>query len=147
WLVAAGAYVWTRIGWPEILTIAPLDLGVLLLGAFAPLAFLWLLLGYFHRGLEARLKGNALDQLMANLGYPSTEAEARVARLTETLDRHAKTLQASTDTAARRLEAVTGALEKQGASAGSATDNLLETSDRIKKELDTRDAHIRDLID
>ena len=80
WLVAAGAYAYTRIGWPEILTIAPLDLGILLLGAFAPLAFLWLLLGYFYRGHEARLKGHALDQLMANLGYPSAEAEARVAR-------------------------------------------------------------------
>src|SRR5690606_16547920 len=147
WLVAAGAYIWTRIGWPEILTLAPFDLGILLLGAFAPLAFLWLLLGYFNRGMEARLKGNALDQLLASLGYPSAEAEARVARLTEALERHSKALQTSTDAAATRIETVTGALEKQGTSAGVAADNLLQTSDRLKTELEAREAHVRDLID
>ena len=147
WLSAVGAYVYTRIGWPDVLQIAPLDLGILLLGAFAPLAFLWLLLGYFYRGLEARLKGNALDQLMANLGYPSTEAENRVARLTAALERQSKAVQDSTEKAALRIEDASGHLEKQGNAASSATDGLLKTSDRIKGELESREQQINALID
>lgn len=40
--------------------LAPNELGDALAGAFAPLAFLWLVLGYFQQGVELRNSGEAL---------------------------------------------------------------------------------------
>ena len=44
----------------DIRTLPPNELGDLLAGAFAPLAFLWLVLGYFQQQRELRLNTEAL---------------------------------------------------------------------------------------
>ena len=47
WLLLGYIYIRTTVGW-EAFTVLPADeLGNFLEGAFAPLAFLWLVIGYF----------------------------------------------------------------------------------------------------
>ena len=48
WLLAAAAYIYTR--WPRIEEVEAFDVAVLVNGVVAPLAFLWLIIGYFHQG-------------------------------------------------------------------------------------------------
>ena len=54
WLLLGALYVSTTIGWAKVGDLPADILGNFLEGAFAPLAFLWLVIGYFlqHRELE-----------------------------------------------------------------------------------------------
>jgi len=57
-LIGLGVYVGVK--WQAILNLAPNEVGDALAGAFAPLAFLWLVLGFFQQGAELRNSGKAL---------------------------------------------------------------------------------------
>lgn len=70
WLIAAGGLltvVWlgllvtfAYLRWDKIVLLDPNSAGDFLAGAFAPLAFLWLVLGFFQQGIELRNSGQAL---------------------------------------------------------------------------------------
>lgn len=59
WLLLFGAFAVYR--WPQVIGMAPNEVGDFLAGAFAPLAFLWLVLGFFQQGQELRHSGHALS--------------------------------------------------------------------------------------
>ena len=54
WLLLGALYIFIRVGWSNVIDLPADILGNFLEGAFAPLAFLWLVIGYFlqHRELE-----------------------------------------------------------------------------------------------
>ena len=54
WLLLGTLYISVRVGWTNVVDLPADILGNFLEGAFAPLAFLWLVIGYFlqHRELE-----------------------------------------------------------------------------------------------
>lgn len=58
WLIGLGVYAW--LNWQDVLALKPNEVGDALAGAFAPLAFLWLVLGFFQQGAELRNSGKAL---------------------------------------------------------------------------------------
>ena len=75
WLLLAFLYVETTIGWERFAKLGVDDLGEFLQGAFSPLAFLWLVIGYFiqQRELEQNTK-----VLQAQLYEVSRSAEQAV---------------------------------------------------------------------
>ena len=75
WLLLAFLYVDTTIGWEKFAKLGVDDLGEFLQGAFSPLAFLWLVIGYFiqQRELEQNTK-----VLQAQLYEVSRSAEQAV---------------------------------------------------------------------
>jgi len=147
WLVAVVVYADKNIGWANILQMLPHEIGAFLAGAFAPLAFLWLLGAFAKRGLDNKLHANALDALMKELGYPSPESEARVASLTMTLRRHAREVQAETENAATKLEGVNSTLGEQRDLAGEMTTKLISNADHLQGELERRVKMINDLLE
>lgn len=58
WIAFMGVFAWHR--WAAIATMAPNEVGDFLAGVFAPLAFLWLVLGFFQQGRELQHSGEAL---------------------------------------------------------------------------------------
>jgi len=146
WLAAIVLYAERNIGWSNILQMLPHEIGAFLAGAFAPLAFLWLLGAFAKRGLDNKLHANALDALIRELGYPSPEAEARVASLTMTLRRHAREVQSETENAAEKLGSVNTVLGKQHDIAGEMTGKLIEHADHLQGELDRRVKIINELL-
>lgn len=58
WLLALGAFAAAR--WSAMVDMRPNEVGDFLAGAFAPLAFFWLVLGFFQQGKELRYSGKAL---------------------------------------------------------------------------------------
>lgn len=58
WLLLFVVFTWAR--WSEVVTLTPNEVGDYLAGAFAPLAFFWLVLGFFQQGDELRNSGRAL---------------------------------------------------------------------------------------
>jgi len=59
WIVAFGAIVWFK--WPVPTTMDLNELGDFFAGATAPLALIWLVIGYFQHGEELRLNTRALE--------------------------------------------------------------------------------------
>lgn len=58
WLVGAGLYV--GFMWSKIFALQPNEFGDFLAGVFAPLAFFWLVLGFYQQGEELRASVDAL---------------------------------------------------------------------------------------
>jgi hypothetical protein len=54
------ACVYTVIEWHQVKSLAPDELATFLAGVFAPLAFLWVVLGYHQQGDELRYSADAL---------------------------------------------------------------------------------------
>ncbi len=60
WLLLGAAYISTTIGWSNFSSLPAAELGSFLEGAFAPLAFLWLVIGYFLQQKELEQNTDAL---------------------------------------------------------------------------------------
>lgn len=58
WILLLGAYVVAN--GPKVIGLDPNEVGDFLAGSFAPLAFFWLVLGFFQQGSELRNSGRAL---------------------------------------------------------------------------------------
>jgi hypothetical protein len=61
WLLLGAAYVSTTVGWTRFASLPADKLGSFLEGAFAPLAFLWLVIGYFLQQKELQQNSRALQ--------------------------------------------------------------------------------------
>ncbi len=60
WILLGTAYITATIGWGTFATLPAEELGNFLEGAFAPLAFLWLVIGYFLQQKELEQNTDAL---------------------------------------------------------------------------------------
>lgn len=69
-------YVWPR--WSEFLALAPNEAGDFLAGAFAPLAFAWLVLGFMQQGIELRQNSDALRLQVEELRTAAEHAGSMV---------------------------------------------------------------------
>ncbi len=86
WLWGGGYYISNTIGWSQFLS-QPLEaLGSFLEGAFAPLAFLWLVVGYFLQQKELSRNTDAIQQQYIEMQRSSDQAELQ-----------AKSIQANSD--------------------------------------------------
>ena len=61
WLGACAYYVATYVGWSDLLSLLPHELGGFVAGAFAPLAFLWFALVYLGTGAKLGRVGQAIE--------------------------------------------------------------------------------------
>lgn len=52
WLLTGSAYISSSVGWAGFVSLPVEEVGSFLEGAFAPLAFLWLVIGYFLQQQE-----------------------------------------------------------------------------------------------
>ncbi len=75
WLITLSIYIEGTIGWRNIRN-APIDaLGTFLEGAFAPLAFLWLVIGYFLQKKELMQNTDAIKMQFVEIQKSAVQAE------------------------------------------------------------------------
>lgn len=84
WLLLGALYVSANIGWVNIEDTPADQLGNFLEGAFAPLAFLWLVIGYFLQQKELQQNTEALrqqaEQMAESVSHSRQEAFINVVR-------------------------------------------------------------------
>lgn len=80
-LYLAGMSLYTLLNWSNFQGLEPNSVGDFLAGAFSPLAFLWLVLGYFQQGQELRQNNEALhlqaQELSASVAQQVKMVEAQ----------------------------------------------------------------------
>lgn len=89
WLALMSIYIGATVGWGA-LAHAPMDLmGNFLEGAFAPLAFLWLVIGYFLQKKEITQNTAAIKMQHAEIQKSAEQAAIQSQAMQET-ERHAR---------------------------------------------------------
>lgn len=76
YLIGMAFYAWFK--WEELIGLSPNEFGDFLAGAFAPLAFAWLILGFFQQGYELRQNSTALRLQVEELRSAASHAGAMV---------------------------------------------------------------------
>lgn len=89
WLALGAAYVSARIGWGRVGSLDASTLGNFLEGAFAPLAFLWLVIGYFLQQKELEHNTEALRAQAAEIQRTADQASIQSEQMA-TAERHAR---------------------------------------------------------
>ncbi len=74
WIFLGSTYITTQIGWGAFSRLPAEELGSFLEGAFAPLAFLWLVIGYFLQQQELQQNTEALHAQALQIGRTAEQA-------------------------------------------------------------------------
>lgn len=130
WLVIAGAY--SHQNWTKVSALDPEDLATFLGGVFAPLAFLWLVLGYFQQGEELRHSVEAL-RLQAVELRNSVEQQRELVNATRDQIEHERSVSYANEQAAAQAAAPLFRLQTHT----THTDQLLITRQYLLKNLGT----------
>ena len=77
------AYISLSIGWSNIAYLPADDLGSFLEGAFAPLAFLWLVIGYFLQQKELQQNTRALQEQAEEIHRTAEQAVIQSQKMAE----------------------------------------------------------------
>lgn len=102
WLLVLGAYGLTNQS--AVAALAPNEVGDMLAGAFAPLAFFWLVLGFIQQGQELRNSGRALWLQGEELKNAVEQQRELVAATRESLAFESDRLAAERDDLRRRSQ-------------------------------------------
>lgn len=136
WLWLGFLYIQSNIGWREF-TRQPADaLGSFLEGAFAPLAFLWLVIGFFLQQHELRRNNQAirLQYEMMRRATEHAEVQARAISANE-LHQRQETFLLVTDRVQEQLAAVVGMLwmssQATGADGGADEQEVWDLWSRV----------------
>ena len=113
WIVGLGYYIEHFIGWQSVFAITPGDFGIFVLAITIPLFLLWFLLAYIDRSITLNANAELFSRYIDNILYPDDEASKQTKALAKTLQEQAQLLQKENKA-------------------------ILEQSDCIKKELNSR---------
>jgi uncharacterized protein YneF (UPF0154 family) len=111
WLCLGGLYIGNVVGWDAFVTQPTDSLGGFLEGAFAPLAFLWLVIGFFLQQRELRNNNEAIRAQYEQMRRTAENAEiqARAIRA-NALHQQQETTLLVADRVHKQLGAVVGLL-------------------------------------
>ena len=129
WLWLGLLYVGLVVGWEEFVTQPAESLGGFLEGAFAPLAFLWLVLGFFLQQRELRTNNEAIRLQYEQMRRTAESAEIQAQAIRDNaLHQQQETTLLIADRVHRQLGSVVGLLwmSSQGpGNADAAEDTLI----------------------
>lgn len=74
WMLLGVIYITSNIGWAQFSVLSAEDMGNFLEGAFAPLAFLWLVIGYFLQQKELEQNTEALRAQAVEISRSAEQA-------------------------------------------------------------------------
>ncbi len=140
WLLGAGAYINRTIGWDNISTFLPHELGGFLAGVFAPVALLWMVLAFVMRSADVKMYAEALRGELQAMIFPSATAEKRINNDIERLIAQSAEMSRATGMAAETLEVAKRTLQEQmgrfqettAKASGNVTELNTSLNDRMK---------------
>jgi hypothetical protein len=116
YLALIGCFAYLR--WHEVLKLSPNAMGDALAGAFAPLAFLWLVIGYFQQGRELKQQAIEVSRSVREQAKIAKAAEQQLATMQDELrlqqEQNAREARIQRNKADARLEFRQGALIQKG---------------------------------
>ncbi len=142
WLAVCARYLETAFGWDALMKAPAHELGLLVAGATAPLAFVWLVLLYLVRGFTAGEDVRALRIRIEALTYPAEGSAARVREITKSLKEQSTDLSSVSNEILGRLDAQGNAFRQRSQELMSASLRASSQTEQISQALDAQLAQI-----
>lgn len=131
WIALGVLYISFNMGWPAFATQPPESLGNFLEGAFAPLAFLWLVIGYFLQKKELEQNTEALRAQATEIHKSAEQAVIQSQNLAASeLHQRQEAFLKIADSVRRQLGSIVGLLylSSQGAAgSGAVSEETIST--------------------
>ncbi len=89
WLLLGWQYIANNVGWEKFSSLPVDTMGNFLEGAFAPLAFLWLVIGYFLQHKELEQNTRTLAAQARQISRTAEQAEIQTERMADS-EKHAR---------------------------------------------------------
>lgn len=124
WLVVCAYYVDVYIGWDNLLILLPHEIGAFFAGAFAPLAFFWIVLLYYGGGGRIERAARQTDKLRRQyreLASAANTAQVQVTKLGDAFQKRSQELLARSESAVTNVHEAGDALEQQVKALGDAS--------------------------
>jgi hypothetical protein len=126
WLVMGFLYISSQVGWTSFVTQRAPELGSFLEGAFAPLAFLWLVVGFFLQQQQLEQNTQTIERQLEVMRETAKQAEVQ-ARAIAADEMHSRqdVFMRIKDTVSEQLGTIGGFLVTSWA-AGIGTEQIVE---------------------
>ena len=140
WLVLGAAYISVTVGWSNFGSLPAAELGSFLEGAFAPLAFLWLVIGYFLQQKELEQNTDALLAQAEEIQRSAEQAVIQSEKMAQS-EVHARqdTFLQIVKTVYAQLGSITGLLFISSQGAGGSGNVSSEEMSRLFSMLSAQD--------
>ncbi|QEX24339.1 hypothetical protein FRZ61_42800 [Hypericibacter adhaerens] len=145
WLALVWTYVDREIGWNNVGGMLPHELGAAMAGAFAPLAFLWLLLLYWIRGRDLADAGAAINRQLGLLTFPDETAATRVEAAGAVLKRQAEALRSASDQSSELLGGFALRFQSEAAALTEVVQQARAETDKLREGLAAEIASAREV--
>ena len=147
WVLLCLIYIHSTLGWSFGSQMLAHELGALVAGMAAPLAFLWLAMAYFRRGYDVRDHTEALRRQLEMLTYPAEEAEARISQVSEALRKQAEELSRASDKATIDIGQLSSALREQTEALSEVSEKASGEAVSLKEAISGQTKSLTDLAD
>jgi len=143
WLCLGFLYIDLNLGWTRFVQQPSGTLGSFLEGAFAPLAFLWLVIGFFLQQRELRHNNHAIRLQYEEMRRTAEHAETQARAISANeLHQRQQTLLMVADRVPRQLGAVVGMLWMSSQAADIRPEGLEENAAELWSSLGQGDPEI-----
>lgn len=113
WLIMSFTYLLTAMALGQSIGSSPSALGGVIAGLFAPVAVIWLVIGYVQRAMEVDTIVSPLSRQLNSLLAPGASADVRVRRVTQQLAEQVDHLRQAANIALEDSSAAMSALTRQ----------------------------------
>jgi len=113
WMVLVGSYVDVEIGWGNLFTFLPRELGGFVIGTVTPPTFLWLVIAFLFRESEIAVQSKTLLLALRDITNPTEEPPARTRAMLDDLRKAADELKASSLLASQSASELVETLDRQ----------------------------------
>jgi DNA repair exonuclease SbcCD ATPase subunit len=138
WLAAAVVYVHNSVGWQNITTLMPHEIGGFLAGLLTPVALFWMVLTFWLRSVDVKLYADALRHEIQAMIFPSEEAEKRVNNDIDRLMRQTAEMSRATRTAITTLQQARQAMHGETQAMKSGAEETVDRLGKLEEQLGTR---------
>jgi DNA repair exonuclease SbcCD ATPase subunit len=138
WLTAAVVYVHNTVGWQNVATLMPHEIGGFLAGLLAPMALFWMVLTFWLRSVDVKLYAEALRHEIQAMIFPSDEAEKRVNNDIDRLMRQTAEMSRATRNALIALYKARQAVQGETQAMQSGVEQTADRLEALEKRLSLR---------
>lgn len=138
WLAGAAIYVQRMVGWSNVSSLMPHEMGGFLAGILTPIALFWMIAAFILRSNDVKMYAEALREEIQGMMFPSDEANRRVNNDIERLMRQTAEMSKATRIALSAIETAREGLKNQVSLMNDGSAETVTRLNTLGESLNTR---------
>jgi chromosome segregation ATPase len=142
WLAGASFYVQRTVGWSNVSSLMPHELGGFLAGILTPIALFWMIAAFILRSNDVKMYAEALRSEIQAMIFPSEEADRRVNNDIERLIRQTSEMSKATKIMLSTIAEAREGLKGQIVALNGTSDQTLDRLSQLGKSMSERTSEV-----